>query len=81
MKQTINQSNHPPSIIKQLPLSAERHLSKLSSNEKIFSDSIPIYQEVLIKSGHNYKLTYQKHDQNKDNSQQRKRQNIWFNPQ
>ena len=35
------QSNHPLSIIKQLPLSVERGLSKLSSNEKIFSDSIP----------------------------------------
>ena len=41
------QLNHPPSIIKQLPLSVERRLSKLSSNEKIFNDSIPIYQEAL----------------------------------
>ena len=37
------QSIHPPSIIKQLPLSVERSLSKLSSNEKILNDSIPIY--------------------------------------
>ena len=35
------QSNYPPSIIKQLPLSVERRLSKFSSNEKIFNDSIP----------------------------------------
>ena len=34
-------SSHPPSIIKQLPLYVERHLSKLSSNEKIFHDSSP----------------------------------------
>ena len=74
------QSNHPPSIIKQLPLSVERRLSKLSSNEKIFSNSILIYQEALIKAGYNHKLTYQKHDQKKDNPQQRKRQIIWFNP-
>ena len=74
------QSNHPPSISKQLPLSVERRLSKLSSNEKIFSDSIPIYQEALIKAGYNHKLTYQKHDQKKDNSQQRKIKIIWFNP-
>ena len=33
--------NHPPSIIKQLPLSVKRRLSKLSSNEKIFNDCIP----------------------------------------
>ena len=50
------QSNHPPSIIKQLPLSAERRLSKLSSNEKIFTSSILIYQEALIKSSYNDKL-------------------------
>ena len=36
------QSNHSPSVIKQLLLSAERRLSKLSSNEKIFKDSIAI---------------------------------------
>ena len=69
------QSNHPPSIIKQLPLSVERWFSKLSSNEKIFIDSIPIYQEALIKAGYNHELTYQKPDQKKDVSQQRKRQN------
>ena len=56
------QLNHPPSIIKQLPLSVERRLSKLSSNEKIFNDSIPIYQEALIKAGYIHKLTYQKYD-------------------
>ena len=66
------QSNYPPSIIKQLPLSVEKRLSKLSSNEKMFNDSIPIYQEALIKAGYNHKLTYQKHAQKNDNSQQRK---------
>ena len=74
------QSNHLPSIIIQLPLFVERRLSKLSSNEKIFNDSIPTYQEALIKAGYNNKLTYQRHDQKKDNSQERKKQIIWFNP-
>ena len=69
------QSNYLPSIIMQLPLSVERRLRKLSSNEKIFNDSIPTYQETLIKSGNNHKLTYQRHDQKKDNSQQRKKTN------
>ena len=73
------QSNHSPSIIKQLPLSAERSLSKWSSNEKIFNDSILVYQEALFKVGYNRKLTYQKHDHKKDNSKQRIRQIIWFN--
>ena len=33
-----------------------------------------------MKAGYNHKLTYQKHDQKKDNPQQPKRQIIWFNP-
>ena len=48
------ESNHPPSTIKQLPLSVERRLSKLSSNEKIFNESIPTYQEALIKEGYKH---------------------------
>ena len=61
-------------------LSVKRRLSKLSSNEKIFNNSIPTYQEALIKTDYNHKLTYQKYDQNKNNSDRRKRQIIWFNP-
>ena len=72
IKYIYKQSNHSRSIIKQLPLAVERRLSKLSSNEKIFNDSIPIYQELQIKAGYNHMLTYQRHDQEKDNSQQRK---------
>ena len=72
-------SYHPPSIIKQLPLSVKRRVSKLSSNEEIFNNSIPIYQETLIKAGYNHKLTYQTHEQKKDNSRPCKRQIIWFN--
>ena len=76
------QSNHLPSILKQLSLSVERRLSKMSLNEKIFNDAIPIYQKkiILIKTGYNHKLTYQKHDQKKDNSKQRKRQISCFKP-
>ena len=40
------ESNHPPSIIKQIPFSIKSHLSSLSSNEKIFYESMPIYQEA-----------------------------------
>ena len=34
------ESNHPPSIIKQLPLSIESRLSSLTSSEEIFNDSV-----------------------------------------
>ena len=41
------ESNHPPSILRQLPLSIGSHLSKHLSNEKIFKESIQICQEAL----------------------------------
>ena len=37
------ESNHPPSILRQIPLSIESRLSKHSSNEKIFKESAQIY--------------------------------------
>ena len=52
------ESNHPPSIIKQLPLSIESRLSSLSSSEEIFNDSVIPYQDALDKSGYKYKLKY-----------------------
>ena len=37
------ESNHPPSIIKQLPLSIESRLSSLTSSEEIINDSVILY--------------------------------------
>ena len=63
---THKESNHPPSITKQVPISIESRLSSLSSNEKTFNESAPINQEVLKKSGFNFKLKYQKIPQQQD---------------
>ena len=75
------ESNHPPSILRQIPLSIESRLSKHSSNEKIFKESAQIYQEALKKSGYDHQLIYQKSINNKkEGTKQRKRKIIWFNP-
>ena len=74
------ESNQLPSITKQLPISIETRLSKLSSNEKLFNKSVSIYQEALHKSGYNHKLTFQKTSTNNTQHRQRKRNIIWFNP-
>ena len=75
------ESNHPPSILRQIPLSIESRLSKHSSNEKIFKESTQIYQEALKKSGYNHQLTHQKSSSNKNkDTKRRKRKIIWFNP-
>ena len=62
-------SNHPPSISKQLPIPIETRLSKLSSNEIVFNESVFMYQETLDKSGYNHQLTFQKTSTN--NTQRR----------
>ena len=63
-----------------LPLSVERRLSMLSSNEKIFNDSFSIYQEALIKTGYNHKLTYQKHDRKNTTDNSLKNKSIGLTP-
>ena len=40
-------SNHPPNIIKQLPKSINDRLSALSSDEKSFKASAPLYEIML----------------------------------
>ena len=72
------ESNHPPSIIRQVPFSIESRLSSLSSSENIFNESTPIYQEALKK--YDYKLKYQKNTSTTNSKQQQKRNIIWFNP-
>ena len=78
---THKESNHPPSILRQIPLSIESRLSKQSSNEKIFRESAQIYQEALKKFRYDHQLTYQKSIMNKnEETKQRKRKIIQFNP-
>lgn len=74
-------SNHPPNIIKQLPLSVETRLSKLSSDEQIFNEASKHYQETINKCGYNHKLTFTKSSNTAAAPDKvRKRKIIWFNP-
>ena len=62
------ESNHPPSIIKQLPLSVESLLSKLLSDENVFIQAAFVYQEALKRAGYNHKLSYDKRNKYNRNS-------------
>ena len=74
------ESTHQPSITKQLTVSIETRLSKISSSGKVFNESVSIYQEALDKSGYNHKLKFQKTSTHGNNTQcrQRKRNITWF---
>lgn len=80
-----SESNHPPAIIKQLPLSIESRLRTISSSKSIFDEASKTYQDALERSGYNHILKYE--DDQEDNSgrmnhqkRNRKRNIIWFNP-
>ena len=52
------QSNHPPSILKNIPLSVNDRLSRLSSSKEIFDIAAPPYQKALDESGYSHKLGF-----------------------
>ena len=73
------ESNHPKSILQNIPLSINKRLSLISSNEEVFKSAIPPYQEALEKSGYDFKLKYEPTHVN-GKRKNRPRKIIWFNP-
>ena len=71
--------NHPPNIIKHIPVSIENRLSNLSSNEKLFQKSRTHYEDDLCQSGYSKKLTGKPTDTNQQKHCKHKRKIIWFN--
>ena len=47
------ESNRPLNISKQISKTIEKRLSQLSSNEEIFNESAPFYEDKLHQSGIN----------------------------
>ena len=75
------ESNHPPSIIKQLPKSVELRLSQLLANKEIFKNSVTPCNETLTKAGYKHNMRYQQDKrQNTTANKNRKINIIWFNP-
>merc|ERR1711947_32780 len=77
-------SNHPPSIIKNLPDAINKKISSLSSNEVIFNQTKPIFQESLRKSGYDYRLKFEPPPPAPSTPNNKKKKNrreiTWFNP-
>ena len=72
-------SNHPPSIIKQIPSSINRRLSNLSSDEEVFLNNFQPHREALEKSGFRDELTYVEpkiSEEHKNKKRKRKRKII-----
>ena len=73
-------SNHPQTIIKQLPKMINRRISDLSSTEEEFNKAKGFYINALKRSGHNFKLTFEQPAENKHPTRKRKRKILWYNP-
>ena len=43
-------SNHPPHVLKQIPISISKRISNISSNEDIFKKAAPYYGTIKIRS-------------------------------
>merc|ERR1711954_481596 len=55
-----SESNHPPGVLKNIPVSINKRLSDLSTSEEIFKDSVKEYQKALDASGYKHMLEYKK---------------------
>ena len=72
------ESNHPPTVIKQIPHSINQRISDISCNEREFNKAKPMYEEALKQSG--YEDVCMKYCENKKKPRKRQRKVIWFNP-
>ena len=75
-------SNHPPTVIKQIPISINKRLCSIASNEEDFKNAIPEYQEALKNSGYNHTLSFNRDPAppKDQENEKRKRLIIWYNP-
>ena len=74
-------SDHSPSILRQLPMSIEKRLSSLSSSKEILEETAPYYEQYLSNCGCKEKLNYR--DPTSPNlitKRKRQRNILWFNP-
>ena len=83
-KYVNRQSNHPPSILKNIPVSVNGRLCRLSSSKEVFDAESPIYQQALKQSGYDYKLEYKDMSESlttaPSRSKNRSRKITFFNP-
>jgi hypothetical protein len=76
-----SKSNHPPSILKNIPLSVNKRLNNISANEAVFNEAAKPYQEALDKSGYSHKLKFENQNPNHGGKKRpRGRRITWFNP-
>ena len=58
-----------------------KRISRISSNEKVFKEAAPLFQEAISKSGYDFQLKFDpKAREKKPKNRNRKHDVLWFNP-
>ena len=57
-------SNHPKSVIRNIPKGVNKRLSENSANEDLFNSAVPIYQEAFKNAGYDFQLNYEPEEEN-----------------
>ena len=74
-------SNHPPSILKQIPAAISKRISTNSSNKQIFQNAAPYYNNILKDCECKEKIQFQQHEHQQTQPRRNRSRNIiWFNP-
>ena len=73
------QSNHAPSIIKQLPATISNRILSISCDSTEFDKVAPVYNNALRSRGFTERLNYIQPDQQRKR-RNRPRKTLWFNP-
>ena len=68
-------SNHPPSILKEIPKSVSKRISSNSCNKQVFNAAVPFYNNILDKCWYSEKLTFEKEQYTSTG-----RNIIWYKP-
>ena len=72
-------SNHPPHVLKQIPISISKRISNISSDEDVFKKAAPHYNNALKEAGYEQKLSFSRNTYHRK-KRNRPRKIIWFVP-
>ncbi len=77
------QSDHPPSITRNIPEMISRRVASISSNREVFDAAKPYYEDALRRSGYEPNMSYSTEAGRAPPARarrNRKRKILWFNP-
>ena len=74
------ESNHPPSIVKNIPEAVAKRLSGVSSSKEMFLAEVQPYQDAMYQAGYKDTLKYQEESQDEHRKRRKPREIIWFCP-